>query len=64
VTSWVSLAAIDICDSMALANQGVLISRDHGDFGRDGRDGRDGSTGRNGRNGSNELFGSQVSRCN
>ena len=40
LTGWVSLAAIDVCGSAALASH---------QFGRDGRDGRNGRAGRNGR---------------
>ncbi len=46
LTSWVSLAAIDVCGSAALASR---------QFGQDGRDGRDGRSGRDGRDGSSRT---------
>ena len=46
VTGWVSLAAIDVCGSAALASH---------QFGRDGRDGRSGRAGRDGRDGANQT---------
>lgn len=46
LTSWVSIAAVDICGSAALAGHA---------FGQDGRDGRDGRTGRDGRNGASQT---------
>ena len=47
VTSWVSIAAIDVCGSAALASR---------TFGRDGRDGRHGRAGRNGRDGADQTI--------
>ncbi|MBT9317165.1 hypothetical protein [Leptothoe spongobia] len=47
LTSWVSIAAIDICGSTALASR---------QFGQDGRDGRDGRTGRDGRDGTSQTI--------
>ena len=46
LTGWVSLAAIDVCGSAALASH---------QFGRDGRDGRNGRAGRNGRDSANQT---------
>lgn len=55
-TSWVSMAAIDLCGAMALANSGTLISSDHERFGRNGRDGRDGDDGRDGQDGRDQTI--------
>ena len=49
LTSWVSVATIDICGSVAVASH-------RRDFGRDGRDGRDGRAGRNGRDGASQTI--------
>lgn len=49
LTSWVSLAAVDICGSAALASRTQ-------NFGQDGRDGRDGRSGRDGRNGTSQTI--------
>ncbi|EKV02748.1 hypothetical protein Lepto7375DRAFT_5010 [Leptolyngbya sp. PCC 7375] len=48
LTSWVSLAAMDVCGTVALA-------RSTREFGRDGRHGRDGRAGRNGRDGADQT---------
>lgn len=47
VTSWVSISALDICGSAALASR---------TFGRDAQDGRDGRAGRAGRDGMNQTI--------
>ncbi|MEM7065069.1 MAG: collagen-like protein [Cyanobacteria bacterium P01_B01_bin.77] len=47
LTSWVSLAAIDICGSAALASR---------TFGQDARDGRDGRVGREGRDAAHQTI--------
>ncbi len=47
VTSWVSIAAVDFCGTMALAGR---------TYGQDGRDGRDGRAGRDGRDGIDQII--------
>ena len=47
VTSWVSIAALDVCGSAALASR---------NFGRDAQDGRDGRAGRAGRDGISQTI--------
>lgn len=46
VTSWASIAAVDVCGTVAMASR---------TYGQDGRDGRDGRTGREGKDGSNQT---------